>query len=467
MSRHVVSDCPLDVREEQQVRCAFFYVPERHEHPDSQKIQIAVAQFKSANPNAASDPLVLLSGGPGDSNFDVFFPVLSGPLGEALLSQRDVVIIESRGLYYSKPNLVAKEVFAVQLEMVGNNVKGPEANRKLLEAMRRAHTRFMKEGIDLPAFNNRETAADIGVVLTALGYDRFNLFGASAGTMVAQEALRMYPDRLRAVILNAAVPDGPALFEQMFGNAARSLSRYFAMCEADPACASAYPHAEERFLRKLAELNVSPTEVSVTDPVTRETVSLVLNGDKVSSWVFVSMYWNTQIIRSIDRIVNGDFTEIQNGPDIFFPMPRFAYALGYTSAIADNPDFVASDGPLPDGYQDFTDGLALFFSPRLMEATRDLWQGASALAKGKKLVSDVPTLVMNGALDHVIPRQNLDKLASGLRNGYVFVFDGVAHSPVDAGECGLAMMMAFLADPSTAPNSECMADYQHTFALPE
>ena len=310
--------CPLDVSTQRQVRCAVFNVPERYDRPEGRVIQVAVAYFMSANRSAAPDPLVLLSGGPGDSNIESFFPVLSSPLGEALLSHRDVVIIESRGLYHSRPSLVADEVFASQLEMVGSNVKGPEANARLLDAMQRANARFVEEGIDLPAYNHVETAADIDLVLTALGYDRFNLFGTSAGTMVAQEVMRNHPDRLRAVILNAAVPNGPVLFEQMFGNAARSLSRYFAMCEADKTCSHAYPQAEARFLNMLAELNASPVELNVTNPMTKEAVTLVLNGDKVSSWVFASMYWNTQIVRSIDRFVKGDFTEIQKGPDIFF-----------------------------------------------------------------------------------------------------------------------------------------------------
>ena len=115
-------ECPLDANVEQRVQCALFNVPERHDRREGKIIQVAVAQFMSANPNAASDPLVLLSGGPGDSNFENFFPVLSSPLGQILLSQRDVVIIESRGLFHSRPNLVANEVFSAQLEMVESNV---------------------------------------------------------------------------------------------------------------------------------------------------------------------------------------------------------------------------------------------------------------------------------------------------------------------------------------------------------
>ena len=467
-NQNIAYQCPLDVKADQHVLCALFDVPERHDRPGGKVVQVAVAQFKSANPNALPDPLVLLSGGPGDSNFENFFPVLSSPLGEVLLSNRDVVVIESRGLYHSIPNLVADEIFAVQLEMVERNVNGPEANGKLLEAMQLAHGRFVNERVDLPAYNHRETAADINLVLTALGYDRFNLFGTSAGTIVAQQIMRDYPARLRAVILNAAVPNAPDLFEQMFGNAARSLSRYFAMCESEEACSAAYPEAEARFLRMLARLNASPVGINATNPATNDEATLVLNGDKLSSWVFASMYWNTQIVRSIDRFLKGDFTEIRKSPDIFFPMTRFSYALAYTATIADSPEFVATSGPIPDGYRAFVDGLSLFFSPHLIEATRELWRDEQTTrATNEPLVSDTPTLVMNGALDHVIPSESLDQLVSGLQGAYVFVFDGVAHSPVDAGECAVAMMMEFLADPSKAPDSSCMEDYRHAFALPE
>ncbi len=472
IGRYEPIECPVDLPDEagsaREVACGLISVPERHERPHGPVIKLAVAQFKSPNPEAAPDPLVLNNGGPGDSNFEGFFPVLASPLGDALLAQRDVVIIELRGLYHSKPNLVCEEVFEAQLDMVGKDIKGPEANEILLDAMRRSQARFVEEGIDLPAYNHIEMAADIDLVLTKLGYDRFNLFGTSAGTMVAQDVMHGSPERLRAVVMNAAVPNGPALFEQMFLNAAASLEQYFNMCEADEACATAYPNIEARFFDMLAELNRSPIELEVVNPASGEETTLVLNGDKVSSWVFASMYWNTQIIHSLDRFTKGDFAEIQNGPNIFFPMPRFAYALGYTAVIAANPDFTAADHQIAERYRPFVDGLALFFSPRLMEATRELWTGDHLPSeKPEPLVSDVPTLMMNGALDHVLPNENLGELASGLSRGHLFVFEGVAHAPVDVGDCALNMLMAFLADPSGAPDTSCMADYSHTFVLPE
>jgi pimeloyl-ACP methyl ester carboxylesterase len=468
IGRYESIECPLPVPAERTVACGMISVPERHARPHGPVIHLAVAQFTSPNPDAAPDPLVLNNGGPGDSNFEGFFPVLASPLGDALLAERDVVIIELRGLYHSRPHLVADEVFEEQLAMIGQDVSGPEANARLLEAMQRTQARFIDEGIDLPAYNHVEMAADIDFVLTELGYGQFNLFGTSAGTMVAQDVMRGYSDRLRAVVLNAAVPDGPALFEEMFLNAARSLQTYFTMCDADAACAAAYPDAEARFLRLLSELNTAPVELRVAHRITGDSTTLVLNGDKLASWTFVSLYWNTQIVRSLDRFTRGDYTEIQNDPGIFFPMPRFAYALGYSALVAANPDFTAAVEPVPEGYQPFVNGLALFFSPHLMEASRELWKDERASWETTApLVSDAPTLILNGALDHVIPKDDLDRLASGLANSHVFIFEGVAHAPVDVGDCALTMMMAFLADPSTAPDATCMADYRQTFAMPE
>jgi pimeloyl-ACP methyl ester carboxylesterase len=465
-------DCPVELPEAAvanlDVSCSFINVPERHDRPEGPVIRIAVAQFRSPIPEAAPDPIVLNTGGPGDSNFEGFLPALTGPVGEALLSQRDVVVIELRGLYHSDPNLVAEEVFAAQLDLATRDVRGPEANEVLLEAMRKTHDRFIAEGIDLAAFNNKETAADIAFIMGALGYDRFNLFGSSAGTLVAQNVMRDYPQRLRSVVLNAAVPYGPALFREMLPSAARNLKRYFDMCAVDAACAEAYPDAERRFFGLLDALNATPVELVVKYPDQGSETTLLLNGDKLSSWLFASMYWNTQIPYTLERFHEGDFSAIQNSPEIFFPMRKFSYALGYTVILATSQDFTASSDGIPDRYLAWVDGLSLFFSPRLMDAVGDFWTTEplpSALFAPIK--SDVPTLVLNGRLDHVIPSEAAAELVAGLDNGHSFVFEGVAHSPIDAGTCGMEMMLAFVADPSVAPDASCMAPYKHEFQLPE
>src|SRR5689334_11266636 len=61
--------CPFDIPEGevegQTLDCGVLYVPEDHNNPSSQEIQLAVAVLHSPNPEP--DPIIYLSGGPGDS----------------------------------------------------------------------------------------------------------------------------------------------------------------------------------------------------------------------------------------------------------------------------------------------------------------------------------------------------------------------------------------------------------------
>ena len=102
-----------------------------------------------------------------------------------------------------------------------------------------------------------------------------------------------------------------------------------------------------------------------------------------------------------------------------------------------------------------------------MEAASECWESDPLPGElFAPLRSEVPTLILNGRLDHVIPIEAAEELVAGLENGHLFVFDGVAHSPIDAGTCGLEIMMAFVADPSVAPDASCVAQYKHEFRLP-
>ena len=93
------ADCPVVLPEGIELPEGFEFgyvmVPEVHAQPAGPTIEIAVARVRSFSANPAPDPLVLNTGGPGDSNLDQFLPVVAGDAGKAILAQRDVVIIGS------------------------------------------------------------------------------------------------------------------------------------------------------------------------------------------------------------------------------------------------------------------------------------------------------------------------------------------------------------------------------------
>ena len=444
------------------VEFGYVTVPERHAHPEGPVIQIAVARFRSAAENPAPDPVILNTGGPGDSNMDQFLPLLGGPAGPMLLAQRDALIIELRGLRYSQPALVCAEVYDAQLGMVGEDVKGPEANRRLLDGMRACHDRLVAEGVDLSAYNNVETAWDIALITASLGYDQFNLFGSSAGTIVAQHVMREFPERVRSVVLNAAVPLGWPFLGEMMPNAAASLENAFRLCAEDAACNAAYPDLEDRFFALLEQLNREPVTVPVANPVDGETVDFVINGDRVSTWLFSTMYTNTQVPATIARFLDGDFEELQKSPQLFFPMTRFTYGLSYSIFGSEAMGYTVDDTTVPGRYAAFTDGCAMFFGPRLQAQAQEFWKVEPLdPEKRQPLHSDVPTLILNGELDHVIPPRYVEDAMGRLENGHLFLFAGVAHSPVDYGDCAIGMLLQFIADPSKAPDGTCVEQFTH------
>jgi pimeloyl-ACP methyl ester carboxylesterase len=93
----------------------------------------------------------------------------------------------------------------------------------------------------------------------ALGYtDGYDLYGTSYGTRLAQYAMREDPEAVRSVILDGV--GGPQIPNAMWSQT-KSVSPYveiFAMCQADAACAEAYPNLAERFDTLLTNLEKEP-----------------------------------------------------------------------------------------------------------------------------------------------------------------------------------------------------------------
>jgi pimeloyl-ACP methyl ester carboxylesterase len=145
-------------------------------------------------------------------------------------------------------------------------------------------------------------------------------------------------------------------------------------------------------------------------------------------------------------------------------MRRFSYGLSYTIFSTEYLDFEAEDVRVDGRYARFVDGTSLFFGPRLIAQARSFWNVESVdRSLLRPLVSDIPTLVLNGELDHVIPTSYVSDFASRLSKGHVYVFPGIAHSPIDAGACPLSMILDFLSDPSRAPDAECVGQFKHVF----
>jgi hypothetical protein len=100
----------------------YINVPEFHAKPNGKTLELAVAIFPSTESIHEPDPIVMNTAGPGKSNMDQFVFLIAGGLGNYILPHRDIVIIELRGLRYSKPFLMCNEVSDAKRSMLNKNL---------------------------------------------------------------------------------------------------------------------------------------------------------------------------------------------------------------------------------------------------------------------------------------------------------------------------------------------------------
>jgi pimeloyl-ACP methyl ester carboxylesterase len=115
------------------------------------------------------DPLFLAQGGPGGSTIGGFGQVLLDDPAKRPSLNRDLVLWDQRGTYFSQPRLLCREV---------NQLPADADEEKQKAAYRRCGERLAKEAGDLSAFNSLENARDVDDVRAALGYEKYN-FGVS------------------------------------------------------------------------------------------------------------------------------------------------------------------------------------------------------------------------------------------------------------------------------------------------
>ena len=85
------------------------------------------------------------------------------------------------------------------------------------------------------------------------------------------------------------------------------------------------------------------------------------------------------------------------------------------------------------------------------------WPASVAPADQRAAVaSDVPTLMLSGALDPATPPSWAKQAARRLPHAYRLTFPGVGHGVLAARECAAQLVGRFLADTSKAPFDNCM-----------
>ncbi|MGB3904333.1 MAG: alpha/beta fold hydrolase, partial [Anaerolineae bacterium] len=170
------ADCPFDVPEGAPVECGFVVVPEDHNDPDGPTIRLSVAVLKDQSADHQPDPVMLLSGGPGEKT--VANALAIGPTLAPIHPNRDLIIFDQRGAGLSEPALECPEFVQAFFDLL-DEPDADVAQQALFDASMACRDRLVSEGHNLSAYNTVQNAADVNAIRIALGYDQVNLYGGS------------------------------------------------------------------------------------------------------------------------------------------------------------------------------------------------------------------------------------------------------------------------------------------------
>ena len=453
------SSCRFRIPAGAKVECGYLVVPENHSQPDGRTIRLHVAIFSTESDNPAPDPIVYLSGGPGQSPLKIAQVAFEG--FTPFLANRDLILLDQRGVGYSEPALDCHEFQELTYRTAQQNLPLDEIATLAAEAADLCRDRWLRQAVSLPAYTSAQSAADLNDLRLALGYEEWNLYGISYGTQLALTTMRDFPNGIRSVVLDSTYPLQVDLYAELPANATRAFNVLFDSCAAEAACNSAFPDLKTVFFDLVKELNDTPVDVPIT-VVNRFTLerldSALINGDGLVEMLFQSLY-----IPEIIPLLAAMLYDVRDGDVELLGL----IAEGYISGIQFSSDgmyfSVQCSEEVPFSSRDEGDATGEVYPEVQNWADNDvffsicqIWgAGKADPIENEPVISDIRTLILAGEFDPITPPAWGELVAENLSNSFYFEFPDVGHGVSLSGECALGITLSFFDDPTIEPDGYC------------
>jgi len=214
--------------------CAELEVPVDYANPDGDTLTISIARVPAEGDRIGA--LFVNPGGPGATAAD-FAVSLAWALPSEVTEHFDIVGVDPRGLGASEIDCGGD---MTELYGLDPTIDSPEDAEELLDV-----SQDYVDGCEadagelLPYLGTEEVARDIDAVREAMGDEQLNYLGFSYGTAIGQVLADLYPDRVRAMVLDGMLelgPDGVEIATQQAAGFETALERFADDCRDDPSC---------------------------------------------------------------------------------------------------------------------------------------------------------------------------------------------------------------------------------------
>ena len=417
-----------------QAECGHLSVPENPAAPHGRQIRLRIAVVPAISTRKQPDPLFVLAGGPGMAATSFYTSV--APVFERIHRDRDIVLVDQRGTGGSN---------ALDCESSEEDLY--ESTTPEIVAETERCLRMLGVHADVRFYTTSLAVQDLDDVRAALGYDLIDLYGSSYGTIVAQQYLRRFPDRVRSAILDGVVPPQLALGATSALDAQAALTSIFSRCVQQPGCHARFgdPAATYRQLRD--QLAGHPVWVDLTDPTSGEPYRLQFTDYHLATVLRLASY--TPELAALlpldlhEAGASGNFAPLAGQ---FLLIDRV-----YGDAIAEgmnNTVVCSEDVPFyhVDAAQRAELARTFLGTSQLdgLQAICKIWpHGPMDADFHQPLHSDVPALLLSGGNDPITPPRYAAQAALGFTHGLSVVVSGFGHGQL-TDPCMAGVMAQFV-----------------------
>ena len=214
--------------------CGTFTVPFDYADPALGTFTLPVARHLATNPDSRVGVLLINPGGPGGSGVDF---AIDAELWAStdLLEHFDIVGWDPRGVGGSRPAIDCVDTMYDYFALDPSPDDDVEAHQLLDGAERFAHQCDERSGPILPYVDTVRSAADIDVLRRAMGDDEVSYLGFSYGTALGATWISLFPQSVRAAVLDGTVDLTLGYIDNLVTQAAgfeTSLNAYLDYCDA-------------------------------------------------------------------------------------------------------------------------------------------------------------------------------------------------------------------------------------------
>jgi pimeloyl-ACP methyl ester carboxylesterase len=242
--------------------CATLDVPLDYEDPEGDTISVSVGRTPASGDRIGA--LFVNPGGPGATASD-FAGQLASILPADITEHFDIVGVDPRGTGASSIDCGGD--FA-ELYGVDYSIDSPEDEETLLDVSQEYIDGCeTEEGDLLPHLGTRDVARDMDAVREAMGDDQISYLGFSYGTGIGQVYLDLFPEQVRAMVLDGVLelgPTGTELAEEQALGFEKALQAFADDCNADDTCPLA-PDAIAKIDELSAQVEEAPIDAEPRD----------------------------------------------------------------------------------------------------------------------------------------------------------------------------------------------------------